>query len=123
VREEREISSSEAASRAKQFIGDALRHQIEGISGRSRPRSATVTSDPCGSDRLGTFIDIIHIRPRLVMPCNIDARAGLAASKTGTWLATQMPDAQALGGGAAGRHACAEAFWGFEGRPYGKDPH
>jgi len=37
------------------------------------------------------------------MPCNIDARAGLAASKTGMWLAPQIPNAQALGGGAVGR--------------------
>src|SRR6185503_1084598 len=56
-----------------------------------------------------------------MMPCNIDARAGPAACKTGTWLAAQMPDAQALGGGAAGRPGLARRRLGFEGRPYGED--
>src|SRR5712671_859817 len=55
------------------------------------------------------------------MPCNIDARAGPAASKTGTWLAVYLPGAQALGGGAVGRPCLGSGVLGFEGRPYGKD--
>src|SRR5437868_15211895 len=56
-----------------------------------------------------------------MMPCNIDARAGLAASKTGTWLAAECPTHRHWAAARLAAHACAEAFWGFEGRPNGED--